>query len=334
MMGRVLALLAFLSIVLCTSLAWADDDDARCKGPEACCPASVAPSSVGHVRVGAVLLGLANVSDKSGTWEADFYLYETWTPSPGFTPATEIVNLVERKSTSFDETVLRDGKCERSRRIYAVLRSEFNLRRFPFDEQKLTLELSDDSMDLGQLVYDDAARPRALDRSLSTMVSGWRVVSDLGFERSPRKLEWADGTPTYDYATFSVAVRRHIAFHLTRYFLPLILIVVVAFTVFWIDSDDLGSQVGIGVTCLLAAIALQFAEGGTLPEVSYLTFADRVYACCYTGIAAAMIESVWVNALSRAGKKDQAMRLDRRCRVIFPVMLVVALLVSGGLAFS
>lgn len=123
-------------------------------------------------------------------------------------------------------------------------------------------------------------------------------------------------------------MQRHVTFHLTRYFLPFILIVVVSLLAFWIDPEDLASQLQIGVTCLLAAIALQFAEGGTLPEVSYLTLADRAYAVCYVAIAAAVIESISVNALVRRGEKDRAIRIDRLCRKLFPAIVVVALAVS------
>jgi len=36
----------------------------------------------------------------------------------------------------------RDGTCIRSRRIHSTLRSEFDLRAFPFDKQTLTLRTS------------------------------------------------------------------------------------------------------------------------------------------------------------------------------------------------
>jgi hypothetical protein len=99
-----------------------------------------------------------------------------------------------------------------------------------------------------------------------------------------------------------VEVRRHVTFHLFKYFLPLLVIVVLACTVFWIDADDLGAPATIGVTCLLAAIALQFAEASSLPEVSYLTLADRVYIACYVAIAAALIETGRSPRSSKAGR--------------------------------
>lgn len=127
----------------------------KCSGPEVCCPDHQVESldHVVEVKPGVVLLGISNVSEKSGTWDADFYLYEQWPPTPGFTPRTEVVNEVVRTSVSFDDTDLRDGVCNRSRRIHATLRSEFNLRTFPFDKQLLTLRLSDNEFDSKSVVY-------------------------------------------------------------------------------------------------------------------------------------------------------------------------------------
>ena len=66
-------------------------------------------------------MGLANVNERSGTWDADYYLSEEWVPTSGFTPQTEIVNELARISTQYDITLLRDEKCIRSRRIRSTL---------------------------------------------------------------------------------------------------------------------------------------------------------------------------------------------------------------------
>src|SRR6185369_1840698 len=108
-----------------------------------------------------------------------------------------------------------------------------------------------------------------------------------------------------------------VTFHLTKFFVPLFVIVMLAFAAFWIDPEDLSSQLTIGITCLLAAIAFQFAEAGTLPEIAYLTFADRVYVVCYVAIGLAVLESIWTNVLARRGKKERAQKIDLACRWLF-----------------
>jgi len=333
-MRHLLSLLAVLALLFATRSALAVEE--KCSGPEACCPEKQVEELDHQVKVtpGVVLLSISNVSELSGTWDADFYLYETWPPTPGFTPRTEVVNEVERKSVSFDDTDLRDGLCLRSRRIHSTLRSAFNLRRFPFDAQKLTLVLSDNEFDDKSVSYPPGPYVLGLDDSVRSMISGWRIAGEPKYARTATAFKWEPGAPTYDYATFEVTVKRQVTFHLTRYFLPLILIVVVAFSAFWIDPEDLGSQMQIGVTCLLAAIALQFAEGGTLPQVSYLTLADRLYAVCYVAIAAAVVESISVNALVRRKSKEAALRVDKACRRIFPALVILAITVATIRSFT
>jgi len=297
-----------------------------CDGPPECCPQSLAdalPAPVA-VKLGVVLVGLYNVNEKQGTWDADFYLNESWPPTPGFTPATEIVNENSHQGEQFDDTELRDGRCFRSRRIHSTVHSSYNLRVFPFDHQRLTLEFSDAEFSQDSARYTEEPSVAALDENARSELSNWKIEGPIEYARRSRVFVEDGAAPRYDYATFSVPVRRHITFHLTRFFLPLFVIVAVALTVFWIDPEDLNSKVSIGVTCLLAAIAFQFAEAGTLPEIAYLTLADRIYAICYAALAIALMFTIHGNALNRKSRRNEAVRLDRIGRVAFPVGLAVA----------
>jgi hypothetical protein len=110
--------------------------------------------------------------------------------------------------------------------------------------------------------------------------------------------------------------------------------VIVSFSVFWIDAEDLASEVQVSVTCLLAAIALQFVEENALPDVSYLTLADRAYATSYVAIACSVLHVVFTNHLARTGRKPLASKIDRWSRVAFPVGLVLALALATIRAYA
>lgn len=138
----------------------------HCAGPELCCPAQLTDTLSASTRValGLVVVGLYNVNEKASTWDADYYLYEKWKPMHGFSPQTEVVNEVVRQSEQFDTVSLSHGECTRTRRIYSTLHNDYNLRRFPFDRQKLQIVFSDnDYVDPGVDYYEQRFRRRTLD---------------------------------------------------------------------------------------------------------------------------------------------------------------------------
>ncbi|HEY7411785.1 MAG TPA: hypothetical protein VII13_13640 [Vicinamibacteria bacterium] len=322
--------LRLAAVALAVSAGAATARAAECPGPAECCadkPVDEIPKPA-EVAMGVVLVGLYNVSEKSGTWDADYYLYEAWEPQEGFVPQTEITNEVARLSEQFGGLDLRDGRCIRARRFRSTLATPLNLRMFPFDRQTLTLGVSESWLFASMLRYGDQPFLQGVDDSVYGQLSQWEVGHDMRYTRKSRVFKWeqgvwGDAVPIYEYATFSIPIRRHTTFHLTKFFLPLFIIVLVAMTVFWVDPEDLASQVGIGVTCLLAAIAFQLAQASTLPEVAYLTLADLVFALSYLAIALALVESLYSNGQARRGRRERAVRIDQICRFAFPLGLLV-----------
>lgn len=313
---------------------------AECPGPAECCTDVPADrlERVAEVSLGVVVIGLYNVNEKAGTWDADYYLYESWRPQPGFAPQTEVVNEVARLSEQFGTLGRRGDRCIRSRRLRSTLSSPFNLRVFPFDRQRLRLQLSDSWSDTTLARYSGQPFVEGVDEAVYQQLSQWAVARQLHYARESRSFKWEENVwdrhaPVYDYATFTLPVRRHTTFHLTRYFAPLLIIVLVAMTVFWVDPIDLASQVGIGVTCLLAAIAFQLTQATTLPEVAYLTLADLVYFVSYLLIALALVESLYTNVQARQGRRERALRVDRACRLAFPAGLALLVGLSALVSF-
>jgi hypothetical protein len=229
---------------------------------------------------------------------------------------------------------LKDGYCERSRRLHSTLRVDYDLRRFPFDQQNLLVILSDAEYDANHLRYSGRPTVADIDARVRAQVSGWRILSGVTYARDARRFTGEEGRPLYDYATFSISVERRTIFHVIKYFLPLFLIVVVGFAAFWIEPDDLNTQVSIGVTCLLAAIAFQFAESSSLPAVAYLTLSDRVYVACYLAIVSTLLESVYAHAIAKKGNHRKANRIERRARIVFPAALILAVAISVVLSFK
>lgn len=311
----------------------------ECHGPPDCCPPKTDDrlEEKQTVTLGVSVEGIHNLDEKAGGWDVDYYLYESWKPHQGFTPQTEIVNEIARQKTPlFDRVELlnkTEGKvCRRSRHLHSTLRVDYDLSKFPFDRQELLLTLSDAQYDSDQLSYGTNPSVAEIDDSARAGVLGWSLDKPMGYERKIKRFKGEEGRPFYDYGIFSVPVQRQTIFHLTKYFLPLIVIVLVSFGVFWIDPERLNVQVSISMTCLLAAIALQFSESRDLPAVSYLTFADRVYVLCYLAIALTLMESIYSASVFR---RDQsvALRIERGARLLISAALFIAVGIAIVLSF-
>jgi hypothetical protein len=132
----------------------------------------------------------------------------------------------------------------------------------------------------------------------------------------------------------STPIDRVSQFYLTRYFLPLFLIVALAYGLFWIKPDDLGSAASVGITCMLAIITFQITQADTLPHVPYLTLADRVYTACYLATSVALGIVLWESYVTTGGNLEAAIRTDKRMRRYFPIGFAVLVGVSIALGWN
>jgi len=122
---------------------------------------------------------------------------------------------------------------------------------------------------------------------------------------------------------FTLPARRYAGFFVSRVIVPLILIVVMSFTVFWIDPKEIGAQLGIAATSMLTVIAFQFAINNSLPRIFYLTRIDLFILCSTTIVFLALIEAITTSTLTRHGNTKLAIAIDMWAKRIFPPCFIL-----------
>ena len=105
--------------------------------------------------------------------------------------------------------------------------------------------------------------------------------------------------------------------------MPLVLIVMMSWSIFWIDPAHFGAQVGMSSTSMLTLIAFQFAMSNMLPPLSYFTDLDKFVAASTVLVFLALVESVTTSYLVANDRRETALRADRVCRWLFPLAFVV-----------
>jgi hypothetical protein len=209
-----------------------------------------------------------------------------------------------------------------SERFSAAVTSIFALRTFPFDSQTLNLgfrpyvgERKDFSL------ITDPRRSRTLPEfRLYSSLASWDVER-LGARATI--VEASDGGRVSE-ARFQLSIRRKSAFYVWKVILLLLLMVILSWAVFWIEADDVATQVQIAVTTVLTIIAFAFAISGSLPRVSYLTFIDVFFLTCYLFVFIEIAELMSVHVSHRTGGSDIADRIRRHARWLVPISFLVA----------
>ncbi len=315
----VLATALSLTLLFLTRAARAGD----CNGPPECCivdAANVKAPLPEHVRVGMRLAHVYGISEHDGSWTGEISLVTRW-PEGGLRPELTLRNGASEPYVSVDETTVHDGQCYRERRLRASFANWFRLRRFPFDAQLLRLLLEERSLTDAQAIWEPELWPNVIAIDAYRELPGWQFQALPQLEVKRSSFASHSAAPHPRLLIVSIPVERLWQFYLSRYFLPLFLIVALAWGIFWIKPEDLGSASSIGITAMLAIIAFQLTQAGTLPQVEYMTLADRVYVVCYLATAVALGTAVYESYIASSGPAGlaRAQRLDSLMRRLFPL---------------
>jgi hypothetical protein len=341
-----LALAAILIGALATSAAAAPPP------PVAAFPAGLDPNAMllppsangGQVKVSVALhvLNLSSINEVTERFQLTGYLLTQWrdprlayqpsgaadkfralSPDSVWRPKLVMINVAEPRGIY--ERSLRvapDGLMSYAERFDAVLTSTFHLKSFPFDKQLLEVIIHPFTVQQPFVTFVPSQMPvwTAAEFNSYSSLESWRFKS-IAFEIGEAASQF--GNNTMAEARFEIAVERRYGFYLWKVFLPLLLMVIVSWSVFWFDPPEVSSQVQIAVTTILTIIAFALAISLTLPRVPYLTFADAFFLTCYVFAFVTMVELTAVHIAYRNERREAAAKIRGTARWLVPAAFVV-----------
>ncbi|MCC6337302.1 MAG: hypothetical protein IT380_25320 [Myxococcales bacterium] len=301
------------------------------------CAAVPAPTAPGapprHVYVGTYLADVSDFDLKAGRFKADLHVWVKWRGAAAVPGLSFENGELDAKDELGEE---HDGDWHSVRwRVQGTFRGEFPVHAFPFDVQTLPVAFGLDEED-GVLLPDLGASGM----SPRFSVTGWdyepyfsaraetrTYASDLGSvaqegRRAQRRL-----------AVFSVDLRRPFGPYLTKFALPLVLILLMALLALLLPPDRLDVRSALGITALLSCIAFHYTQSDTLPNVTYLIAADALFLGSYLFVAGTLVVSVL--AFRGHERRPAAVRLmDRTALWVLPGVTAVGLALISASALS
>jgi hypothetical protein len=249
--------------------------------------------------------------------------FHVYLPDQVWHPRLDFINGIGGRTVS--ESSLRvdpQGKVLYVERAEAILSTRFRLRRFPFDRQALQI-IVHPFIAQAHLVSFQASQEHtwiSAEENVYSSLAEWGLV---GIRTGHDHVPISKFGPIPE-AHFEIVVRRKYAFYLWKIFLPLLLMVMLSWTVYWIDTRDLSSQVQISITTILTVIAFAFSISLSLPKVPYLTFIDAFFLDCLVFVFFTALEMTTVHVTGRTQRADFGLRIRRISRIAVPIAFVVS----------
>ena len=251
--------------------------------------------------------------------------------SPSWFPQVVLVN----SSDSFEQQgvvlrVLPDGTQTLKVKLTAVAKTEFNLRRYPFDKQRLEAVFEVLGFDDSEVVLEvDSQAPVSAGR---LWVPQW-TIAGISMSTRDHVASYAGGRDVESAFVTSIEVQRKYFYVSRLVILPLIVIVLLSFSVFWMDRASLGDRISVSFIGILTAVAYQVVMNDILPRIAYPTWINAFLNVSFLLMVGTVIINLVVGGLDQRGRHNVAHRVDHLCRWIFPLSYFGLILILFAVAF-
>jgi hypothetical protein len=218
-------------------------------------------------------------------------------------------------------TVDRQGNVIVRQRLAGPLAVRLDLREFPFDRQRLPIEVVSYQYSPAEIVFSaDSEMVANLDRLSG---HGWTY---LALEPQPFVYRLRDDGRGGSGMVFAVSADREADYYLLTLALPMTLILFLAWMVHWLPVEVTPARMGTASAAIFSLIALGISIRLTLPRIAYLTDADVLVLYSTLLVLVSLAATVMTARLVGAGKNDSAALLARHARRAFPFLyaLIVA----------
>ena len=159
-----------------------------------------------------------------------------------------------------------------------IIQNNFNLQTFPFDKQILKIAyISTNDIDKYEMTnkYNTYG---AINYFVKTQkINGWDIK---GFNLY-NTIEEDEQDMFVSTAVIEIQIERQHGYYIYKVLIPILLILLVCWSVVWVDPKELEARLTITIVCLLSLIAYNFVIDSELPKLEYLTVMDWIILVSY-----------------------------------------------------
>jgi hypothetical protein len=206
------------------------------------------------------------------------------------------------------------------------------LQPFPFDRQTLEARMVAFGTDSREVLLEVneqmlGATEKHVMENGRVNIAQWRLLKlDMVAGLSNQRY-YGEARPVSELL-FTITLQREWASVVWKVILPLIILVLLMWAIFWMEVDNLSDRLNVAFIGILTIVAYQFLIEGSMPRISYFTFTDTVLLYSFVVMCLSVLESLVLTTMCKAGHKAAAERVDHVARWAFPLVYFAGLAVS------
>ncbi len=251
-------------------------------------------------------------------YQGHFQFNEIFT---GWFPQVVLVN--ESGSYENHGALLRvrpDGSMTLFETVDAVAKVDLDLRRYPLDQQRLEAVFEVLGFDSNEVVLrvESGADHGVLNLDQLIRMPQWYLTGTNSSIGTRNTSLIGNGAATSTFVV-SIDLQRRSFFIFRLVIVPLMIIVMLSWVVFWMDQSSLGDRLSVSFIGILTVVAYQMMLGEILPRIAYFTLMNGFMNASFLIMCISVVVNLRVGNLDRRGLVAEGDRLDCLCRWIFPI---------------
>ena len=289
-----------------------------------------------EIQVAGVILDVDKIDSTEQSFTLNFYSAYRWQDprlaheGPGtitrdlsgiWNPRLTLVNTQKYWAHTGDEVEISpDGAVTYRLHMFGTFSQPMDLHDFPHDSHVFRVPVVAAGYGPGEVAFTEYPHMDSfIAEKLS--VADWKISN---MQVTPREITMSNDLKLTGLI-FSFEGERMVHHYVVKTIIPLSLIVMMSWVVFWINPDLVANRLSVSVTTVLTLIAYHIAMSGHMPKIPYLTNLDKFLFSSTLLVFIALVEVVVTSHLLSTDRTMLANRVDHLSRWLFPLVFLSAL---------
>lgn len=265
------------------------------------------------VKAGAYVISVHDINFHEKEYTVRFWLWFLYSnPDFDFAKQLDIPNAktIDPPEIIYDSL---NGKAWVIMKMKCVMKQNWDVRDFPFDEQRLKVQIENTLFDHNSLVFRPDKSGSNFDKKEA--IDGW-VITDFSVTQSDNDYETGFGDQENDLQYFSalrigMSIEREAWGLFMKIFIGMYIAFLIATISFTPNPSELEPRFGLPVGGLFAAVGNKYIIDSLLPESSAFTLVDTLHALTYMAIFSTLLVSAIALRYHEKGNDEASIKVNK-----------------------